>query len=76
MKFKIYGWNEIYKQDDYFDIHISVLPSISLSWSCHNFPPDENCSYRRKGKNYCLMFSWFLWGITFDLRTGIDTGIE
>jgi len=75
MKFKIYGWNAIYRQDDYSDIHIDILPNICLSWSHHDFPPDENCSYQRKGTNYFLMFSWFLWGITFDLRTGTDTGI-
>lgn len=74
MKFKVYVWNTIFRQPDYFDIDFDFLPSISLNVSFHNFEPDEDFDYWRKGKNCFLMFSWLFWGITFDLRTGIDTG--
>ena len=73
MKFKIYAWSEIYKQYDYLDVTFDLLPTIALHLSFHNFEPDEDFRYWRKGRNFFLMFSWLFWGITFDLRTGIDS---
>ena len=74
MKFKIYGWNTIFKQDDYYSIHFHFLPEIELSKNYQNFEPDENFPYRRKGWNCYLVFTWLFWGFTIDLRTGIYTG--
>jgi hypothetical protein len=76
MKFKVYTWNSVCKDKDYSDFNLNILPTIELNMSYHNFLPDENCSYKRQGRNFFLMFSWLFWGITFDLRTGIDTGIN
>ena len=75
MKFKIYGWHSIYKvEDEYFTMNIDFLPTIELSTSHHNFPPDENCPIRRKGTNVCFLIGWLIGGITFDFRFGRDTG--
>lgn len=74
MKFKIYPWNAIYKQPNYFDIHFYFIPSIDICINKYDFPADEDNPIRRKGSTLCIMFSWLLWGITFDFRFGTGTG--
>lgn len=76
MKFKVYGFSNLYKHEklDYSDIGFVLLPSITFNVSSHNFEPDEQFDYWRKGRNYFIIFSWLFWGFTLDFRTGIDSG--
>jgi len=79
MKFKIYAWSTIYKpptQPGYLDIHFNFIPSIELCINKYDFPADEDCPVRRKGFDNVVMFSWLLWGITFDFRWGTGTEID
>ena len=80
MKFKVYVWHTPYVLEDpdpsesYWTVDVDFIPSVSLSINRHNLPPDENCPIRRKGVNIFLVFSWLIFGITFDFRFGRDTG--
>ncbi len=78
MKFKIYPWLTLDTKADpeYSDSNIYLISGIEISWSRHNFAPDENCSYRRKGTNLYILFSWLIFGFTLDFRFGTGTGIN
>jgi hypothetical protein len=75
MKFKVYGWNGFYKDEDgeYSSTSFNATPSVRFDTDAHDFPPDKSFPRRRKGRNFFLLFAWLFWGVTLDLRTGTDS---
>jgi hypothetical protein len=62
VKFKIYGFNSFYHPDDdkkekYWTLLVSLLPTIDIDISRHDFLSDEDCPIRRNGINIWIMFS-------------------
>ena len=79
MKFKVYGWVSLYRQsgvvgEKYWTLDVSLIPSVAINMTRHDFLPDGDCLIRRNGFNVCVMVSWVCVGFTLDFRFGRDTG--
>jgi len=69
-KFTIYGWTTIEADEDRSTIQVTLIPGIEFHIQTHHFNPDNDLPDGLNGKWITLVFSWLIFGITFDLRTG------
>ena len=74
MKFKVYPWTTIWHDGDKrcWSWIIEFIPSIGFHRSHYDFDPDESFPESRVSDYFHLIFSWLIFGLTFDLRLGDD----
>lgn len=74
MKFKVYPWIEIDRRNDddekSLDWTIELLPLVQINYRFHDFKPSNDFPGLSKGAWFTILFSWLIFGITFDFRFG------